>query len=91
MAKKTPKTPFHAARKYLGLTQTQVSEQTGISQTVISDLESGDNTNPTWEVLGKLCVLYRRRPEELLGWPKLPNQTRSRTRPIAPSVEAFLV
>lgn len=77
VAKHTNK--FKAARKALGLSQLEVSKRTGIAQSVISDLETGTNTNPTWEVLSKLSRLYGRRPDELLPPAPLPRKSQPRT------------
>ena len=45
---------LRAARKARGLTQMEAASLAGLSQTLISDLETGRNTNPSWDVLSKL-------------------------------------
>lgn len=74
---------FKAARKALGLSQQDVARKTGIAQSVISDLETDTNTNPTWEVLSKLSRLYDKRPDELLPYTPLPNNRKHQTRSVA--------
>jgi transcriptional regulator with XRE-family HTH domain len=43
-----------------------------VAQSVISDLETGENTNPSWDVLSKLSQVYDRRPEALIRHVRLP-------------------
>jgi transcriptional regulator with XRE-family HTH domain len=79
---------FRAARNYIGLSQKEAARRAGLAQSIVSELETGANRNPTWNVLGRLCQLYSRRPEDLLGWPKMPNHVRSRTpRPFVSALE----
>jgi transcriptional regulator with XRE-family HTH domain len=66
------RTAFRAARRSRGLRQTDVSRLTGISQSVISALEIGDYTNPTWDTLSKLAHVYACRPEQLIPHVRLP-------------------
>lgn len=85
MTKHTNK--FRAARKAAGLSQKEAARKAGIAQSVISDLETGTNTNPTWEVLSKLCRLYKKRPDELLPFAPLPPNHR-KLQPYADAVSA---
>jgi transcriptional regulator with XRE-family HTH domain len=70
---KTPNA-CRSKRLKLHLTQERVAGLTGIAQSVISDLETGKNTNPTWDVLGRLAQVYNCRPEDLIPFPKLPRK-----------------
>lgn len=66
------RTAFYTARKAAGLTQVELSRRSGVAQTVISDLETGQNTNPTWAVLSRLAQVLGVRPEQLIPFSKLP-------------------
>ncbi len=53
---------LRSARRAAGLTQTQLAERSGVSQTYISDLEASTDPNPTVSVVRRLqkalrCVL----------------------------------
>lgn len=57
---------FRKARKRLGLTQQDLASRCGVSQNAISDLETGRNTNPTWQVLSAVARVLESTPEQLL-------------------------
>jgi hypothetical protein len=40
------------------LTQREGRISPGLAQSVISDRETGENTNPSWDVLSKLSRIY---------------------------------
>lgn len=44
------------ARKRKGLTQDELAYRSGVSQSAISDIESGKRTNPTADTLGCLAA-----------------------------------
>lgn len=58
-----------AARKSLGLTQTEAAASIGIGQATLSRIETGNYTAADPEMLLKICVGLRRDPEELFPWP----------------------
>ena len=47
---------LRSARKKKGLTQMQIANRTGLSLAAISNLERGDNDNPSTETLVKLVA-----------------------------------
>ena len=53
-------------RKVRGLTQVQVAEQTGIDQSQISRIESGETTGMDFSVMERLCTVLRCEPGDLL-------------------------
>jgi transcriptional regulator with XRE-family HTH domain len=55
-----------------GLTRLEVASLAGVSPSVIGALESGKNTNPSWDVLSRLSQIYHRRPHELIPHVRLP-------------------
>lgn len=67
---------FRKARKRLGLTQQQVASFAGVTQNTISELESGHNTNPTWDVLSGVARALESTPEALLP----PRRTKKQER-----------
>jgi transcriptional regulator with XRE-family HTH domain len=44
-----------ARRKELGLTLAELAERTGMSVNGISKIETGNQTNPSWETVVTLC------------------------------------
>ena len=72
------RTPFYTARLEKGISQPELARLTGISQGVISELETGKRTNPTWDVISKIAQILGVRPDQLLPPAKLP-----RVRPAA--------
>lgn len=68
-----------AARRALGLTQTQVSASTGYAQPVISRFESGLRT-PSVAQLYVLADAYGRAPSDFLPTPKQLQQGRDALR-----------
>ena len=48
-----------------GLTQVQLAQVAGVDQTTISDLERGENTNPSWETVKRISDALGVTPEEL--------------------------
>lgn len=57
---------FKRLRWLTGLTQQEVAIRARISQTALSDLETGTKVNPSWEILGRLALLYGCSPYDLL-------------------------
>lgn len=47
------------AREDKGWSQNELSIRSGVSQTYISDLEAGRMTNPTINVVSKLCAALK--------------------------------
>lgn len=66
------RTAFYTARKAKGLTQVELSRLSGVAQTIISELEKGENINPTWSVLSRIAQVLGVRPDQLLPYTKLP-------------------
>jgi transcriptional regulator with XRE-family HTH domain len=62
------KNPFYLARKALGeqVTQAEVARRAGTSQPIVSDLESGKLTNPSYQTMGRIAAVLHKKPEELL-------------------------
>lgn len=79
---------FRAARRAANLTQDEAAVKAGVSQSIISELESGRKQNPTWDVLGRLCKLYQVRPEDLLPWPVLPGERQNSRHRRSPAYSA---
>lgn len=52
-------------RRRRGLTQLQLAERSGVTQTYISCLESQPFPNPTWRTVDALCRALRARPYDL--------------------------
>jgi transcriptional regulator with XRE-family HTH domain len=77
MAKKR-RTAFYTARVEKELVQEEVARLAGVRQSVVSELETGAQTNPTWDVLSKVAQVLGVRPDQLLPPAKLP---RVRPRP----------
>jgi len=50
-----------AVREHAGLTQKQVADRMGVSQQVVSRLESGEVDNPTIDTLARLAKVTGRR------------------------------
>jgi transcriptional regulator with XRE-family HTH domain len=63
---------FRAARQQRGLSRLEVASLAGVFQSVLGALESGKNTNPSWDVLSRLSQVYHRRPQELIPPVRLP-------------------
>ena len=64
-------------RKARGLTQVQVAEQTGIDQSQISRIESGETTGMDFSVMERLCTVLHCEPGDLL---RQPPRSRKRRR-----------
>lgn len=56
-------------RKDAGLTQKLLAEKTGLSFSMISKLESGEQTNPSLETIRKIADVLRVTPGELVNTP----------------------
>jgi transcriptional regulator with XRE-family HTH domain len=56
-------------RKDAGLTQKKLASKTGLSFSMISKLESGEQTNPSLETIRKIAEVLRVTPGELLNTP----------------------
>lgn len=56
-------------RKDAGLTQKELAGKTGLSFSMISKLESGEQTNPSLETIRKIADVLRVTPGELLNTP----------------------
>jgi putative transcriptional regulator len=65
-------------RKARGLTQVQVAEATGIDQSQISRIESGETTAMDFSVLERLCAVLRCEPGDLLERAGRPRKRRGR-------------
>jgi transcriptional regulator with XRE-family HTH domain len=76
MASRRNLNAFRTARQQRGLTQLEVASLAGVSQSVIGALESGKNTNPSWDVLSRLSQVYHRRPHQLIPHVPLPVSAR---------------
>lgn len=48
-----------ALRKAAGLTQAELAEQSGVSYSYVSKLESGELRNPTYEVMTALSAVLK--------------------------------
>jgi transcriptional regulator with XRE-family HTH domain len=90
------RTAFYTARKKArngaGMTQQELERLSGVRQSIISDLETGKNTNPSWDVLSKIAQVLGVRVEQLIKKAPLPKRGTAR-RPIyigAPLHEATL-
>lgn len=75
------RTAFYTARRAKGLTQKQLAQLSGVPASVISELEQGKATNPSWSVLSRLAQVLGVRPEQLIPPGKLP-----RARAVVPVV-----
>jgi transcriptional regulator with XRE-family HTH domain len=56
-------------RKDAGLTQKELAKKTGLSFSMISKLESGEQTNPSLETIRRIADVLRVMPGELLNTP----------------------
>ncbi len=56
-----------AARKAIGLTQTDVAAQLGVANTTLSNWENGVS-RPDVDNLRRLCLLYKIRPNDIYNW-----------------------
>jgi DNA-binding XRE family transcriptional regulator len=56
---------LRARRKELRLTQVELAARAGVTQAVITDLETGRNRNPSWQIVGKLARALKIDPSEL--------------------------
>lgn len=56
-------------RKDAGLTQKSLAEKTGLSFSMISKLESGEQANPSLETIRKIAEVLRITPGELVNTP----------------------
>ena len=56
-------------RKDAGLTQKELAKKTGLSFSMISKLESGEQTNPSLETIRRIADVLRVTPGELLNTP----------------------
>jgi transcriptional regulator with XRE-family HTH domain len=91
MSKRQRRTAFYTARDAAGLTQVELARLSGVAQGVISDLETGRNTNPTWDVLSKIAQVLGVRPEQLIKPGKLPRRRSSGPRIIGAPLLAPMV
>lgn len=60
------KNGFRRAREERGLSQASLATLSGVSQNNISELETGANANPTWQVLSSIAFALGVTPQELL-------------------------
>lgn len=60
------------ARLSAGLTQTQLADRVGVSQTTVYDLEVGRNQSPSYETVIRLAAALGVSPEELFPVAPLP-------------------
>lgn len=65
------------ARKSLGLTQRQLAEQLGVSNTSISNWEKG-LSRPDADMIQKLCDILRLQPNDFYGTNEAPGETTRR-------------
>ena len=66
------------ARKVLGLTQRQLSEQLGVSNTSVSNWEKG-LSRPDADMIQKLCRVLQLQPNDIYGTGEAPAETGRRT------------
>jgi transcriptional regulator with XRE-family HTH domain len=57
------------ARLRRKLTQDQLAEQSGIAQSIISRLETGELQSPSWETVALLCRVLKYKPEDIFPIP----------------------
>jgi transcriptional regulator with XRE-family HTH domain len=57
---------LRARRKSADLTQVELAERAGVSQSVVSRLESGTTTEASWSVMAAIAKALGATPEELL-------------------------
>lgn len=48
------------ARTLLGWTQSELARRAGESVSNIRDLENGENKNPSWQLVGRLVLAFRK-------------------------------
>lgn len=65
------------ARKSLGLTQRQLAEQLGVSNTSISNWEKG-LSRPDADMIQNLCSILRLQPNDFYGTSEAPDETTRR-------------
>lgn len=53
------------ARRHRGLTQDELAAASGVDQTTISDLETGRNTNPSYNTIQSLARALKFQPSRL--------------------------
>lgn len=56
-------------RKDAGLTQKELAKKTGLSFSMVSKLESGEQTNPSLDTIRRIADVLRVTPGELLNTP----------------------
>ena len=54
-----PTFTLEQARELVGITQSELARRAGVGRDVISDIERGDTSRPSWETVGKLVRALR--------------------------------
>lgn len=57
------------ARQRRKLTQEELAAKSGVDQSVISKLETGDIQSPSWEVVALLCRVLKFKHEDIFPVP----------------------
>jgi putative transcriptional regulator len=65
---KVPVSKIAALRKRLGLTQRQLADEVGVTESTISNWEQGRNSLIWLERVAKLCRALNCSPEELIDY-----------------------
>jgi transcriptional regulator with XRE-family HTH domain len=65
--------PLRTARRLARLTQPELAERSGVSQTTISGLERGTNKKPTWESVVRIAKALGVEPHEIFEVPVMPD------------------
>ena len=66
--------PLRTARRLAKLTQPELAERSGVSQTTISALERGVNKKPTWDSVIRLSKALGVEPHEIFEEPAMPEE-----------------
>lgn len=53
------------ARIARGLTQEQLAERSGVTQTAISAIELGTVQSPSWDTVASICAVLEVKPEDV--------------------------
>jgi transcriptional regulator with XRE-family HTH domain len=61
--------PLKTARTLKGITQAQLAEASGVDGSTISNIERGENTNPTWDTVCRIAAALGVQPQDIFPCP----------------------
>ena len=57
------------ARKLKGISQQELAQMSGVDHSTISNIERGENTNPTWDTVCRIAAALGVLPQEIFPCP----------------------